>query len=121
MLAVIGVPLAMESGYSPSPVGKLVFAAGDYLKPNTQFALVDFKEPTAVWEMRRVTKSFAQFVDPTQVRTYLNQPGPRAVIVSKDQWQQAVPVIDPGWQTYGMQGFNAAKGKTIDLTMIVKP
>jgi len=123
VLAVIGVPLAMESGYSPSPVGKLVFAAGDYLKPNTQFALVDFKEPTAVWEMRQVTKGYANLIPASGIEGFLSQPGYRAVIftepVSLSDFA-GVPLA-PTWRSFTAHGFNAAKGKTIDLTMIVKP
>jgi len=121
VLAIIGVPLAMQNGYSPSPVGKLVFAAGDSLKPDTQFALVDFKEPTAVWEMRRVSTGFANLIDANHVQAFLHEPGSRAVIFTKDEWQQLNLPIETGWMTYGLRGFNAAKGKTIDLTMIVKP
>jgi 4-amino-4-deoxy-L-arabinose transferase-like glycosyltransferase len=117
VLAIIGIPLAVANGYTPSPVGKLVFAAGDTLKPDTQFALVDFKEPTAVWEMRRVTASYAEFIDTSAAVTYLSQPGPHAVIFGN----RIVLKPESSWTTYEARGFNAAKGKTIDLTMIVKP
>lgn len=82
IFSLIAVPLAVENGYTPSPVGDLVRAAADNLKPETQFALVDFKEPTAVWEMRRVVKGYAQIIPESDVETFLNQPGPHAVILS---------------------------------------
>jgi 4-amino-4-deoxy-L-arabinose transferase-like glycosyltransferase len=121
-LAIVGAPLAMENGYSPSPVGKLVFAAGDNLKPDTQFALVDFKEPTAVWEMRRVTRAYAQLIDSSKITSYLQSPGPRAVILSEGSLPQDFIETLPfsGWRLFQAHGFNAAKGKTIGLTMIVK-
>ena len=122
-LAVIGVPLAMQNGYSPSPVGKLVFLAGDSLKPNTQFALVDFKEPTAVWEMRRVSTAYANLISENDYPAFMDSVGPRAVIISTDlvnslRIRSATVSL---WKSYEIHGFNAAKGKTIDLTMIVKP
>ena len=121
LLAIIGVPLAMENGYSPSPAGKLVFTAGDSLKPDTQFALVDFKEPTAVWEMRRVSHSYAALIGPGGVESFLALPGPRAVILTSDLAGSLNWLLPDGMKVVGAPGFNAAKGKTTNLTMIVKP
>jgi len=123
LVAIVGVPLAMGNGYSPSPVGKLVFVAGDGLKSDTQFALVDFKEPTAVWEMRRVTKGYAQLISENDFPRFMDEPGPRAVIMSKELFDglRVRAITDSQWKFYKVRGFNAAKGKTIDLTMIVKP
>ena len=122
VLAIVGVPLAVQNGYSPSPVGKLVFVAGDNLKPDTQFALVDFKEPTAVWEMRRVTNEYAQFVSDDDFLSFLDQPNPCAVICTTELYAR-LKLLSPhlDWKIFKASGFNAAKGKTIDLTMIVKP
>ena len=125
LLAIIGIPLAVTHGYSPSPVQELVFAAGDNLKPDTQFALVDFKEPTAVWEMRQVTERYAQLVSDDEDNgflSYLDQPGPRAVICTSEIYDR-LKFLTPHseWKIFKAAGFNAAKGKTINLTMIVKP
>jgi len=122
VVAFIGVPLAVENGFTPSPVGDLVRAAGDNLKPDTQFALVDFKEPTAVWEMRGVTTCYAQFASEDNFPAPLNEPGPRALIVSSDFYRRLHLLSPhPDWKIYEAHGFNAAKGKTIDLTILVKP
>jgi len=120
VLTFFAVPLAVENGFTPSPVGALVREAGDNLKPDTQFALVDFKEPTAVWEMRRVTGSYADHVEHDRILEYLKEPGPRAVIflLSDDP----IYGLPPGsCKLYDARGFNAAKGKPIDLEIFVKP
>ena len=88
VFAFVAVPLAVENGYTPSPVGDLVRAAGDSLKPDTQFALVDFKEPTAVWEMRRVMSGYAQFVSEDDFLSYLDQPGSRAIICTSELYDR---------------------------------
>jgi 4-amino-4-deoxy-L-arabinose transferase-like glycosyltransferase len=120
VVACIAVPLAVENGFTPSPVGDLVRASGDNLKPDTQFALVDFKEPTAVWEMRRVTGSYAEIVDHVKINEYLKEPGPRAVIFLLSD--EPIYGLPPGsCKLYDARGFNAAKGKPIDLEIFVKP
>ena len=146
VLAIVGVPLALEKGFWPSPAGKLVrdaeFAliqiepvtvphAGTLpiglspfrLTEDSAFALVDFKEPSVIWEMRRVVKGYGQIVPESEVFSFLNQPGPHAVVLSTGLWQRIGPDATgkPLWKEYQAGGFNAAKGKSIDLTMIVKP
>ncbi len=132
LLAIIGVPLAVENGYSPSPAGKLVFLAGDNLKPDTQFALVDFKEPTAVWEMRRVSTGFAQLIDSTRIHDFLDSKGPHAVILTTHEWNDLRMAHPDTWRAFQAQGINAAKIKVrapyylptpdpLDLTLIAKP
>ncbi len=144
LLSIVAIPtLAAENGTTPSPVGDLVREADDFPKPDqkpffhpaislseipvgrvtmdTAFGLVDFREPTAVWEMRHVTRAFADFIDAKNVRAYLDQPNSHAVILSTDLWQQLDIPSRPGWTIVQAQGFNAAKGKPIDLTLIVKP
>jgi 4-amino-4-deoxy-L-arabinose transferase-like glycosyltransferase len=120
LLTLAAIPLAVANGYTPSPAGDLVRAAGDNVRPSTQFALVDFKEPTAVWEMRHVTTAYADLIDVSKVRAYLDQPGPHAVILSTDLFSKSPQLLDPDLQVFRARGFNAAKGKPIDLTMLVK-
>ncbi len=124
LLTLVAIPIALAHGLTPSPTSDLVRAAGDEFKPDTPFALVDFKEPTTVWEMRRVTKADAQLIDSESVASFLDQPGSRAVMLSTDLWQRFHLVhatSQPQWKVYEARGFNAAKGNFIDLTLVVKP
>jgi 4-amino-4-deoxy-L-arabinose transferase-like glycosyltransferase len=139
LLTLIAVPLAVENGYTPSPVGDLVREAG-ILSPEptsflriavppprgkfdqrATFALVDFEEPTAIWEMRSICVGWGQLIAPNTVEKFLGDSGQRAVVLSTDQWHQLNRLPDPSWTMYEARGFNAAKGKPIDLMMIVKP
>ena len=54
LLTAVLVPIAIANHATPSPVGELVVDSHGILTPETEFALVDFQEPTAIWEMRRV-------------------------------------------------------------------
>jgi 4-amino-4-deoxy-L-arabinose transferase-like glycosyltransferase len=122
-------PLAIAAHATPSPVGELVRMAGSDLKPGTQFALVDFQEPNAIWEMRRVTKAYGQSIPDSQILPFLNQPGPHAVVLSASLWQRLRAGSDPAWKVFEAGGLNAAKVwdwkkgafAFIGLTLVVKP
>jgi 4-amino-4-deoxy-L-arabinose transferase-like glycosyltransferase len=120
LLAAVVVPIALANHATPSPVGELVRAAHDSLTPATEFALVDFQEPNAIWEMRRVVHGYGDTIPATKVVAFLNEPGPRAVLLSTALWQQLRAGTDPAWKAVEARGFNAAKGRFVDLTLIVK-
>lgn len=122
LLALIVVPLVLANHATPSPAGELVHKAGDTLKPETQFALVDFQEPTAIWEMRRVAKNYGQPISEGDVQSFLDQPGPRAVLLSTQAFGQVMGTTSATLgKAYFARGFNAAKGSFVDLTLIVTP
>jgi len=121
ILAVLLIPIAISNHATPSPVGELVLDASDTLTPQTQFALIDFQEPNAIWEMRSVTKAYGQSIPESDVISFLYQPGPRTVILSTALWQRLREDADPSWKTFQARGFNAAKGHFIDVTLVVKP
>ncbi len=146
LLAIISIPIALANHATPSPVGELVrdaefpapiqieavtfphagtlplgFPQGR-LTNDSAFALVDFQEPNAIWEMRRVVKGFAQTIPESEVETFLSQPGPHAVILSTPAFGRLKGATSaPPRKVYFASGFNAAKGRFVDLTLIVKP
>jgi len=124
------VPLAMADGASPSPIGELVRNAGAAITPETQFSVVDFQEPNAVWESRQVARGYVKFIYPYEIAAALAQPGPQTVILPTSQWNKIgsfsqgttnadksitpLPFIDtskfpPTWKIYSAHGVNAAK------------
>jgi len=128
LATMILVPVALANDITPSPTGILVREARDVLTPDTKFALVDFQEPNAIWEMRRVSRADGEFIPDSDVVSYLNQPGPHAVILSTARWQKIGATPDPSWKIFEARGWNTAKAwdskqnclATIDLTLIVK-
>jgi 4-amino-4-deoxy-L-arabinose transferase-like glycosyltransferase len=116
-------PLAISFHATPSPVGELVRDADGTLTPQTEFALVDFQEPNAIWEMRRVVKGYGKSISESEVVSFLQQPGPRAVVLTTSLYQRRMIANgwNPSWKVFSARGFNAAKGNFIDLTLVVKP
>jgi 4-amino-4-deoxy-L-arabinose transferase-like glycosyltransferase len=132
VLTAIIVPLANINGGSPSPVGQLVRNGRNVLKPQTEFAVVDFQEPNAIWEMRRVAKGFGHSIAESEVIAFLRLPGPRAVVLSSAAWDHIAGQVSPDWTLSEAYGVNAAKivfkppfylpePLPLDLTLVVKP
>ncbi len=148
LLTSVLVPIAMANHGTPSPIGELVRHAGAAFTPETQISVVDFQEPNAVWETRRVSQKYVKFIYPFEIAAALNQPGPQAVILPTSEWNKIgtyaqgianddksitpLPFIDPGTYfgtSHQARGINAAKigfhplpwPEPLDLMMIVKP
>jgi 4-amino-4-deoxy-L-arabinose transferase-like glycosyltransferase len=115
----IGLPLALPNGGNPSPVGALVREVGETLMPATHVAMVDFREPNAVWEIRRVVRAPLDEISETDVASYLQQPGSRAVIISQAALGKIL--VDPAWRIYRARGFNAARLARLELALVIKP
>jgi hypothetical protein len=148
LATAILVPIAMANHGTPSPIGELFRNAGAAITPETQVSVVDFQEPNAVWEARRVTTGYVRFIYHFEIAATLAQAGPQAVILPTAEWEKIgsyaqgivnedksitpLPFLDPAkfaWKIYQARGVNAAKvgfhplpaPETLDLTMIVKP
>jgi 4-amino-4-deoxy-L-arabinose transferase-like glycosyltransferase len=123
LLAWIAIPASLLIWGGPSPVGQLVQEAGSALTPATEFALVDFQEPNAIWEMRRVARAEGQVVDPNGAAAFLTAPGPRAIVLTTRAWREvrSTQKIDPACEIFSAQGWNAARLARLDLTLVVKP
>jgi 4-amino-4-deoxy-L-arabinose transferase-like glycosyltransferase len=119
LTASVLVPIALLHGFDPSPAGELVREAGAALKPETEFALVDFHEPNAVWEMRRVARGYSQSIAQNQVIGFLQQPASRAALLSSASWREIQPGAPSSWRIFEACGWNAAKGSPLDLTLVV--
>ena len=156
LLAFVGIPIALVSHATPSPVGELVRQAGNALTPETNCSAAGYLEPNVVWEFRRVSNKFVTVVSQDAIYETLDQPGPQAMILPTVAWKARVgstgihpapekkdifplqpnlfPPSSPpplnakedntfpsSWKIFEARGFNAAKGRFIDLTLVVKP
>ena len=107
-------------GMTPSPTGMLVQKAGATLPPDTHVALVDFREPNGVWEMRRVVKAPLEEISEDAEIAYLQKPGPRGVILSREAWAR-MQGLQASWKIFEARGFNAARLQVLDLVLVIKP
>jgi 4-amino-4-deoxy-L-arabinose transferase-like glycosyltransferase len=117
--ALIAIPLALTRGGNPSPVGTLVREAGSSLSPLTGVAMVDFREPNAVWEMRRIVLAPLDEISPDAAPAYLQRTGPRAIIITKAAWT-SLHLASRAYHLFEARGFNAARLKALDLVLVVK-
>jgi 4-amino-4-deoxy-L-arabinose transferase-like glycosyltransferase len=102
------------------PAHQLFQESGASLQPNMQFASVEFEEPSLVWYFRSRVKGFLAPLNRRRAPEFMSAPGPRFVILP-------TPVAgtlfanEPNWKFFSTNGFNIAKGKHVDLTVVVKP
>jgi 4-amino-4-deoxy-L-arabinose transferase-like glycosyltransferase len=122
LVALVIIPGLMMPLANPSPAGALVHDAGANLTSDTQYALVDYDEPNVIWEMRRVVRGYGQVIPVSQVAAFLEQPGPRAVILTQETWREDVrpQKLDPDWSVYPESGWNAARLRPVDLVLVIK-
>jgi 4-amino-4-deoxy-L-arabinose transferase-like glycosyltransferase len=102
------------------PAYQLFQESGASLQPNMQFASVEFEEPSLVWYFRSRVKGFLAPLNRRRAPEFMSAPGPRFVILP-------TPVAgtlfanEPNWKFFSTNGFNIAKGKHVDLTLVLKP
>src|SRR4030095_11870820 len=91
------------------------------LRPNVQFASVEFEEPSVVCYLRSRVQSFLTRLNKKNAVDFMSGPGPRFVIVPTSLVQTLFPDHPQTWTSFPTRGFNIAKGKQVDLTIVLKP
>ena len=92
------------------------------LRPEMEFGAVGYNEPSLVWYFRgRVQGFLDSALEPDEVSSFLNRSGPRFVIVPTALAEEISRGVPPSWKRFQTNGFNLAKGKRVDLTLILKP
>jgi 4-amino-4-deoxy-L-arabinose transferase-like glycosyltransferase len=92
-----------------------------HLQPKMQFASVEFEEPSVVWYFRNRVQSFLTPLNKKNAVDFMSEPGPRFVIVPTSLFQTLFPNRPQTWTSFPTRGFNIAKGKQVDLTLVLKP
>jgi 4-amino-4-deoxy-L-arabinose transferase-like glycosyltransferase len=105
------------------PAYELFQESHDYLRPEMQFASVDYNEPSLVWYFRSRIRGWlaTPALRPTNVQRFMEQTGPRFVILPTDLAGKIYPVLPNDWKDFRARGSNIVKGKRVDLTLILKP
>ena len=93
----------------------------EYLRPEMDFGAVAFNEPSLVWYFRASVHGFMTTLKPNEVVNFIQEPGPRFVILPTNLMPDLFPKPPAGWKTVSADGFNIAKGKHVDLTLVLKP
>ncbi len=103
------------------PAYQLLQVSRTSLLPNMQFASVEFEEPSLVWYFRARVKGFLTPLNKRRAIEFMSASGPRFIILP-------TPVAGPlfadspqHWKFFSTSGLNIAKGKRVDLTLVLKP
>jgi len=119
-LAVALFVFPFTRGFSPAI--QLLEAARNDLRAEMEFGAVDYNEPSLVWYFRsRVGGFLNSALDSASVRTFMAKSGPRLVIVPATLAEKIYPTLPAAWKSFSTHGFNVAKGRRVDLVLILKP
>jgi hypothetical protein len=91
------------------------------LRPEMQFGAVEFTEPSLVWYFRGRVHAFMTILRPAGVSGFMAEPGPRFIILPTARTHEAFPNLPSSWKTFSAEGFNVAKGRRVNLTLVLKP
>ena len=86
-----------------------------------QFASVEFEEPSLVWYFRSRVQNFLTRLNKKDAVAFMSAPGPRFAIVPTSSVQTLFSNHPKAWKSFPTRGFNIAKGKKVDLTLVLKP
>jgi 4-amino-4-deoxy-L-arabinose transferase-like glycosyltransferase len=90
------------------------------LQPNMQFASVEFEEPSLVWYFRSRVKGFLTPLNRRRAPEFMSAPGPRFVVLPTPVAGTLFVNRPANWETFSTSGFNIAKWKCVDLTLVLK-
>jgi 4-amino-4-deoxy-L-arabinose transferase-like glycosyltransferase len=117
-LALFGFPLTRQ--FFPSV--QLFGVSRNDVTTEMQFGAVGYNEPSLVWYFRdRTNGFFDSALNAKNVQPFMAEDGARFVIVPTAMIGKIFPAIPPRWKSFRTEGFNIAKGKRLDLTLILKP
>jgi 4-amino-4-deoxy-L-arabinose transferase-like glycosyltransferase len=91
------------------------------LQPNMQFASVEFQEPSLVWYFRSRVHGFLTPLNKRRAVEFTSAPGPRFIVLPTPLAGSLFANAPQSCQLYTTSGFNIAKGKRLDLTLVLKP
>jgi len=90
------------------------------LQSNMQFASVEFEEPSLVLYFRSRVKGFLTPLNRRRAAEFMSEPGGRFVVLPMTVGGSVFANPPQSWESFTTSGFNIAKGKRIDLTLMLK-
>ena len=91
------------------------------LQPNMQFAAVEFQEPSLVWYFRSRVQGFLTPLNKRRAAEFMSAPDPRFIVLPTPVAGELFANPPASWRFFTINGFNIAKGKRVDLTLVLKP
>lgn len=116
-IALIAPPLIARS----FPAYALFQQSRDFLRPEMEFGAVDYQEPSLVWYFRSRANGFLTPLKEKAAPDFMAHAGPRFLILPTGLAAKIFPNPPSNWTRFSTRGFNIAKGKHVDLTLLLKP
>lgn len=102
------------------PAYQLFEMSRESLQPNMQFAAVDFQEPSLVWYFRSRVRGFLTPTNKRRATEFMSVPDPRFIVLPTSVAVEVFANRPASWRFFTVHGFNIAKGKRADLTLVLK-
>jgi hypothetical protein len=102
------------------PAYQLFQVSRESLQPNMQFAAVEFQEPSLVWYFRSRVQGFLTPLKKRRAAEFMSEPDPRFIILPTPEAGELFANPPAAWRFFTINGFNIAKGKRVDLTLVLK-
>ncbi len=103
------------------PAAQLYGQSRDYLQSEMEFGAVEFQEPSLVWYFRSRARGWMTPLNQKNTASFMEKAGARFIILPTALMTQLFPNQPATWKTFSTTGFNIAKGKKVDLTLLLKP
>src|SRR5262249_2568852 len=102
------------------PAYQLLQVSRASLQTNMQFAAVEFQEPSLVWYFRSRVQGFLTPLNKRRAAEFMSTPDPRFIFLPTPLAGELFANPPGGWRFFTVNGFNIAKGKRVDLTLVLK-
>lgn len=103
------------------PAYQLFQLSRESLRPDMQFAAVEFQEPSLVWYFRSRVKGFLTPLKKRAAGEFMNAAGPRFIVLPTSVANDVFANPPENWRFFTINGFNIPKGRRVDLTLVLKP
>jgi 4-amino-4-deoxy-L-arabinose transferase-like glycosyltransferase len=90
------------------------------LQPRMQYAAVEFQEPSLVWYFRFRVQGFLTPLNKRRAAEFMSAPDPRFIVLPTAVAGELFANPPENWRFFTVSGFNIAKGKRVDLTLVLK-
>lgn len=128
MLALVLLGFPLLAPYFPATA--LFKKAEPYLQPEMDFASYDFDVPSLIWNFRARVRGFLFYsrangrdigpLQPDKVLQFMERPGPHFVVLPTALVERLYPKLPSGYRKFSTRGFDIAKGRRVDLTLVMK-
>lgn len=102
------------------PAYALFRQSRDSLRPEMEFGAIGFEEPSLVWYFRSRVRGFMTPLNKKRAADFMSSSGGRFVVLPSEMVADVFPNLPLDWKSFSTSGFNVAKGKKVELTLVLK-